>query len=152
MTELTIKIIITLAEKISSMNVMAVSITGNMYTSLQKTIQLTKWDNKNTKELFQSIHKLINIRSLQFYMPFFSLYFYIHNKPNATKKIDLRRNFYIKNFKEIIKERYYNSNMFLIGDIYDSSKNKIEEKELFCKCISITDAMHCINNNYNLIL
>ena len=58
MTELTIKIIITLAEKISSMNVMAVSITGNMYTSLQKTIQLTKWDNKNTKELFQSIHKL----------------------------------------------------------------------------------------------
>ena len=34
------KITITLAEKISSMNVMAVSITGNMYTSSQKPIQL----------------------------------------------------------------------------------------------------------------
>ena len=42
MTELTIKIIITLAEKISSMNVMAVSITENMYTSSQKPIQLPR--------------------------------------------------------------------------------------------------------------
>ena len=118
----------------------------------KQKIKYYKWDNKNTKELFQSIHKLINIRSLQFYMPFFSLYFYIHNKPKSNQKIDLQRNYYLQKIKKITKERYYNSNMFLIGDIYDSSKNKIEEKELFCKCISITDAMHCINNNYNFVI
>ena len=42
MTELTMKIIISLAEKISSINVMAVSITENMYTSSQKSIQLSR--------------------------------------------------------------------------------------------------------------
>ena len=42
MTELTMKIIISLAEKKSSMNVMAISIKGNMYTSSQKTIQLSR--------------------------------------------------------------------------------------------------------------
>ena len=84
-------------------------------------IHYYKWNDKNYKELFNSFRKLINIKSLQFYMPFFSLYFYIHNKPNANKKIDLKRNFYIQNFKEITKERYYNSNMFLLCDIYNSS-------------------------------
>ena len=42
MTELTMKIIITLAEKISSINVMAVFITENMYTSSQKPIKLPR--------------------------------------------------------------------------------------------------------------
>jgi len=66
-------------------------------------------------------------------------------------KIDLERNFYLMKIKEITKERYYNSNMFLIVDLYDSGKNKIEERECFCKTIPIVDPMHCINNNYNLI-
>ena len=102
--------------------------------SYHKKIQYYKWNKKDTKILFNSIQDLINIKSLQFYMPFFSLYFYIHN------------------IKEIIKERYYHSNLILLGSIYDSSKNKIEEKEIFCKCISIVDAMHCIHNNYNFII
>ena len=62
-------------------------------------------------------------------MPFYSLYFYIHNKHQSNIKIDLQRNFYIRKIKEIIKERYYHSNLILLGSIYDSSKNKIEEKE-----------------------
>ena len=120
--------------------------------SYHKKIQYYKWNKKDTKILFNSIQDLINIKSLQFYMPFFSLYFYIHNKPQSNLKIDLQRNFYIRKIKEIIKERYYHSNLILLGSIYDSSKNKIEEKEIFCKCISIVDAMHCIHNNYNFII
>ena len=56
-------------------------------------IHYYKWNDKKYKELFNSFRKLINIKSLQFYMPLFSLYFYIHNKPNATKKIDKGRSF-----------------------------------------------------------
>ena len=120
--------------------------------SYHKKIQYYKWNKKDTKILFNSIQDLINIKSLQFYMPFFSLYFYIHNKPQSNLKIDIQRNFYIRKIKEIIKEKYYHSNLILLGSIYDSSKNKIEEKEIFCKCIPIVDVMHCIHNNYNFII
>ena len=89
----------------------------------KELIYYHKWNKKDYKKLFQSITELLNIKSLQFYIPIYSLYFYIHNKSNSNRKIDLQRNFYIRNIKEITKERYYNSNMFLIGDIYNSNKN-----------------------------
>ena len=110
-----------------------------------------KWDKKLYRKLFHSISMLFNMKSIQFYMPLFSLFFYIHNTPNSLKSIDLERNLYIYQIKQIIKERYYNSNMFLLADIYDSDKNIILEKEIFCKTIPIIDTIHCINNNYNLI-
>ena len=69
----------------------------------------------------------------------------------ATAIIDLQRNSYIHQIKEVTKERYYNSNMFLLCDVYDSGKNRTEEKEVFCKTIPIVDATHCINNNYNFV-
>ena len=119
-----------------------------MYSS---SIYYYKWETKKYKELFNSFKEFINIKSLQFYMPVYSLYFYIHNKSNANKCIDLRRNFYIQNFNEIVKERYYNSNMIFKGNVYNSSKNIIENKEIFCKCIPILDSIHCINNNYNIV-
>ena len=114
-------------------------------------IRYHKWDEKEYKELFSSVRENLNMKSLQFYMPFYSLYFNIHNSPKSLYKIDLERNFYLKNIKEITKSRYYNSNMFLITDVYDSSKNIIEEKEIFCKTIPIVDVTHCVNNNYNFI-
>jgi len=114
-------------------------------------IRYHKWQEKEYKELFNSVREHLEMKSLQFYMPFYSLYFSIHNSKKSIAKIDLERNFYLKNIKEVTKSRYYNSNMFLISDIYDSSKNIIEEKEIFCKTIPIVDAMHCINNNYNFI-
>lgn len=114
-------------------------------------IRYHKWQEKEYKELFNSVREHLEMKSLQFYMPFYSLYFSIHNSKKSINKIDLERNFYLKNIKEVTKSRYYNSNMFLISDIYDSSKNIIEEKEIFCKTIPIVDAMHCVNNNYNFI-
>ena len=98
----------------------------------KKEIQYYKWNINDTKNLFRSLYELINIRSLQFYMPFYSLYFYIHNKPKSNSKIDIQRNYYIRKINKITKERYYNSNMFLLADIYNSSKNRIEVKEIFC--------------------
>ena len=114
-------------------------------------IRYHKWRKKEYNDLFNSLREYLNIQSLQFYMPFYSLFFYVHNTPNSNQVIDLERNFYIKKVNSILKERYYNSNYILSGEIYDSNKNTIEEKEFFCKTIPIVDAMHCINNNYNFV-
>ena len=113
-------------------------------------IQYYKWNHNDYKYLFNSIKDNFNMKSLQFYMPFFSLYFHIHNTKSANQKIDLNRNFYIKHIDEIIKERYYNSNAILKGEVLNLSKNISEKKEIFCKTIPILDPIHCINNNYNL--
>jgi hypothetical protein len=114
-------------------------------------IQYHKWQEKEYKTLNTSIRELLNIESLQFYMPLFSLFFYIHNKPKANNKLDLKRNYYLREITEITKSRYYNSNMFLKGNIYDQCKNIFRETELFCKSIPIVDPIHCINNNYNFV-
>ena len=116
-----------------------------------KSIQYYKWSVKLYKELFQSFRSKVNMKSIQFYMPIYSLYFHVHNTLKSNLKIDLRRNYYLRRIKEITKERYYNSNMLLIGSVYDSSKNRLEDKAMFCKCIPILDPVHCINNNYNLV-
>ena len=118
----------------------------------QINIKYYKWNKKDYKNLSQSLLKIIGLKEIQFYMPLFSLFFYIHNTPFSHKKIDLDRKYYLLNLNEIIKERYYNSNLIVKGHIYDSYKNIKEEKEIFCKTIPILDPMHCINNNYNLVI
>lgn len=118
---------------------------------LNENIRYHKWTANESGIFFRSLNELLNTRSSQFYMPLFSLYFYIHNKPKATQRIDLERNFYVRKINAITKERYYNSNMFLKGEIYDTSKNITIEKEFFCKTIPIIDPIQCMNNNYNFI-
>tara|TARA_Y100001970_G_scaffold140177_1_gene172544 strand:- start:27 stop:1586 length:1560 start_codon:yes stop_codon:yes gene_type:complete len=110
-----------------------------------------KWRARDAKKLFQSANELLKLKSLQFYMPCFSLYFYVHNKKHSTQRIDLERNFYLKKINEITKERYYNTNMFLKGVVYDSSKDESFDTELFCKTIPLVDPMQCINDNYNFV-
>jgi len=114
-------------------------------------IQYHKWTEGDYKKFNKSIRDLLNYESLQFYMPFYSLYFYLHNKPKAIHKLDLKRNYYLKEITDITKSRYYNSNMFMKGNVFNESKNITTETELFCKSIPILDPIHCINNNYNLV-
>ncbi len=118
---------------------------------MNSEIQFYKWQSQDYKRLYSSIRDILNMNSLQFYMPFYSLYFYIHNKPKANHKIDMKRNYYLKEILEITKSRYYNSNMFLKGNVYNESKNITTECELFCKSIPILDPIHIVNNNYNLV-
>ena len=118
---------------------------------INEHIRYHKWTANESGTFFRSLNELLNTRSSQFYMPLFSLYFYIHNQPKATQRIDLERNFYVRKVNAITKERYYNSNMFLKGEIYDTSKNITIEKEFFCKTIPIIDPIQCMNNNYNFV-
>ena len=118
---------------------------------MNSEIKFYKWQTSDYKKLYSSIRGILDMNNLQFYMPFYSLYFYIHNKPKANHKIDMKRNYYLKEVLEITKSRYYNSNMFLKGNVYNESKNSTTECELFCKSIPILDPIHVVNNNYNLV-
>ena len=117
----------------------------------ENIIEFIKWNKKDVSKLYTSISSTLNISSLQFYMPFFSLYYYIHNKPNANKRVDLKKKYEVREILDITKQRYYNSNMFLKSEIYDYGKNIYETKEIFCKTIPIIDCVHCMNNNYNFV-
>jgi hypothetical protein len=115
----------------------------------QLHIRYHKWIQKEYKALFKSLRSLLEMESLQFYMPLMSLYFYIHNTPNSHKTIDFERRYYLQSVTEILKERYYNSNMIMRGRIYDSGKQCVSTKDIFCKTIPLVDPMHCLNHNYN---
>lgn len=118
---------------------------------MKDNITFKTWQKKDVNKLYSSISNELDIKSLQFYMPFFSLYYYLHNKKNANKRVDLLKKYEIREIKNITKRRYYNSNMLMIASIYDYGKNIIEDKEIFCKTIPIIDAVHCMNNNYNFV-
>lgn len=118
--------------------------------SEQIHIHYHKWLHPEYQRLTQSLREKLNMSSFQFYMPLFSLYYYIHNTPNSHKTIDFRRKYYIHRLLEITKQRYYNSNILGKALIYDSGKNTSEIKSVFCKTISILDPIHLLNNNYNL--
>ena len=109
------------------------------------------WSKKEVNKLYTSVSSKLDVRSLQFYMPFFSLYYYLHNKPKANKRIDLLKKYEVREIKEITKQRYYNSNMLMMASIYDYGKGIIQEQEIFCKTIPIVDCVHCMNNNYNFV-
>ena len=112
----------------------------------QLAIRYHKWNKSDYQGLSQSILQHLGMKSLQFYMPIFSLYFYIHNTPNSQKTIDFERKYYIHRLLEITKQRYYNSNILGRALIYDSGKNTSEIKDVFCKTIPILDPMHVSHN------
>lgn len=114
-------------------------------------VEYYKWDKKIIKVFFNSLKDILSLKSSQLYIPFFSLFFYIHNTKYSHKIIDLKRNFYLIKILDIVKEKYYNSNLLIEGIIYNSIKNTNEIKSIFCKTIPILEPIHCINNNYNLI-
>jgi hypothetical protein len=116
----------------------------------QLYIKYYRWKTKEFKVLAQSMRETLHLSSCQFYMPLFSLYYYIHNSPKSHQTIDLDRKFYLHRILEITKKRYYNSNVMGDALVYDSGRHVSEIKPFFCKTIPILDPMNCINNNYNL--
>ena len=63
-------------------------------------IKYYKW-NKNENNIFlrNTCKKYLLINDPQIYFPIMSLYFHIHNTKNATKMIDMERQFYLKEIK-----------------------------------------------------
>jgi len=122
---------------------------NNNLTNSSKNLRYYKWSKKESNLLFKDIRNILDITNSQFYYPIMSLYFYIHNTKNSNKRIDFDRNFFIKRILKIIKEKSYNSNMIINCETFSKNENLYEEKELFCKSISLVDPIHYVINNYN---
>lgn len=115
-------------------------------------IKYHKWNQKMKKSFFNSCKNILHIKDIQFYQPYFSLYFHIHNTKLSHKTIDINRNLFIHEIKNIVNEKYYTSNIIADCLIYDKYKNHIYNEEVFCKCIPLLDPIYLMQNNYNNVI
>mgnify|MGYP001206865759 FL=1 len=115
-------------------------------------IKYHKWNKNERTKLFKSCKELLELSECQFYQPYYSLYFNIHNTKNSHKTLDLDRRFFIKEINYIEKENYETSNTILKCNVYDKHHNTIIEKDIFCKCIPILDPLYFLMNNYNNLI
>ena len=112
-------------------------------------IKYHKWDKKERSILSKSCRNILKIKEIQFYQPYFSLYFHIHNTKHSHQLIDLQRRYFLKEIVKLTNDKYHTSNIFVETKVYDSLRNTINTKELFCKCIPLLDPLYYIMNNYN---
>tara|TARA_Y100000590_G_scaffold375962_1_gene441210 strand:+ start:959 stop:2380 length:1422 start_codon:yes stop_codon:yes gene_type:complete len=115
-------------------------------------IKYHKWDKNERFKLFKSCKEILELSECQFYQPYYSLYFNIHNTKKSHKTIDINRRFFIKEINYIEKERYETSNTILKCSVYDKHHNSVIEKDIFCKCIPILDPLYFLMNNYNNLI
>ena len=111
-------------------------------------IKYYKWNKKDYKILNRSSKK-IDMEKIQFFQPYFALYFNIHNTKYANKCIDLDNNIIIK---EIIDQKLVDdntSNSFVNVSLYHRQQKHLFTENIFCKCIPLLDPYHYIMNNYN---
>ena len=112
-------------------------------------IKYHKWTKEERNKLFKTCKAFLNTSECQFYQPYYSLYFNIHNTKNSHKTIDLDRRFFIKEVTSLIKEKYETSNTIMKCKVYDKRQNSVSEKDIFCKCIPLLDPLYFLMNNYN---
>jgi len=116
---------------------------------MNTNVNFHKWDKKCSKILFKSCNNLLDMEQIQFYQPYFSLYFHLHNTKKSHQCIDLKRRYYIYEILEITNKKYHTSNIFAKCKIYDTYKNIFTIEEVFCKCIPLLDPLYFIMSNYN---
>jgi len=115
-------------------------------------ISYHKWDKKSFKVLKKSIRENLNVEEIQFYQPYFSLYFDVHNTKHSHSTIDLKKDVIIKEVLSSETHKHYTSNALTECVLYDLKHNVELKKELFCKCIPLIDPLYFIKNNYNNIV
>ena len=79
-------------------------------------------DPNDFKKLKKSCSEILKLSDIQFFQPYFSLYFHIHNTKNSHQLIDLNRRFIVKEILESNIIKYYSSNKFINSAIYDKKK------------------------------
>ena len=112
-------------------------------------IKYYKWKKKEKSDLFNSCKYFLELNECQFYQPYFSLYFHIHNTKKSHKMIDIDRRFFLRELVGVIKNNYDSSNTLLNGIIEDRINKSLLQKEVFCKCLPIIDPLYFLMNNYN---
>ena len=116
---------------------------------MNMNITFHNWNTSEVRLLSKSSDEIIGVKDIQFYQPYYSLYFNIHNTKNSHKRIDLKRRYYIREILGVSNKKYHTSNTFLNCKIFDSLKNLYQIEEVFCKCIPLLDPLFWIMSNYN---
>ena len=117
-----------------------------------ESIKYCKWNKKELSLLKKSCNDILNIKEIQLYQPYYSLYFYIHNTKDSHKLIDIDRRYFVKEIIDVKLEKYHTSNINVSCKVFDKKNSSLEEIELFCKCIPILDPLHIMMNNYNNVV
>ena len=112
-------------------------------------IKYQKWNKKQKNEFFKSCSNNFNLKEPQFYQPYFSLYFHIHNTKSSHRTIDLERNLNVLEIISTENEKYHTSNNIINCKVLNKKDNIITEEKLFCKCIPLLDPLFFMMNNYN---
>jgi hypothetical protein len=112
-------------------------------------IKYLKWTLSSFKEFQQSCLHFFELFSCQFYQPYFSLFFNIHNTKNSHSIFDIQRRFILTNIQSIQEDFFHNSNVLIKGNIQDTVQQSISLKPVFCKCIPLLDPLSFLMNNYN---
>ena len=121
----------------------------NYYKKDNVYIKYYKWDKKNSKIFHKSCSNILQLQDSQFYQPFFSLYYNIHNTKNSHKLIDIKRNNIVMDIISSKEYSHYSSNSFIEANVLDIIHNTSFTKELFCKSIPLLDPLYFIMGNYN---
>ena len=83
------------------------------------TINYHKWNKKDFMIFKKSCSEKLDIKESQIFQPYFSLYFHIYNTKNSHSLFDMNRRFILKNIEHSSLIKYYSSNSFIKGMVYD---------------------------------
>ena len=113
-------------------------------------IKYLKWNKKEKQEFYQSCKTYFELTKCQFYQPFYSLFFNIHNTKHSHTIFDLQRRYVVSNVINIDKDYFHNSNTIIQASVRDNQQHTHFETKLFCKCIPLLDPLSFLMNNYNV--
>ncbi len=116
------------------------------------SIKYYKWNEKDFKVFRRSVHNTFDMKEVQLYQPYFSLYFHIHNTKESHKRIDIQRRYRITQVLDTQSSKHYTSNTTHQCIVYDTKQKTIHNKNLFCKCIPLLDPVHFMMNKYSNLI
>ena len=115
---------------------------------MSHSIKYQIWAKDDMKIFNNSLRNILDLKEPQLYFPIMSLFFYIHNTPNSHRRIDFKRDHYIKEILYYNQLKEYNSNVLVKAN---TIKKGLEETSLlFGKVIPLLDPIHYLLNNYNI--
>ena len=112
-------------------------------------IKYQKWNKSDRKRFFNSCKNILNVSEPQFYQPYFSLFFHLHNTKLSHKTIDIENNLKVLEIISHENEKYHTSNCLINCNVLNKKENIITKEQLFCKCIPLLDPLFYMMNNYN---
>ena len=107
------------------------------------------WNKADLQIFKRSIYDILDMKEIQLYQPYFSLYFHIHNTKDSHKRIDIQRRYIVKQILDTKTTKHHTSNTTHHCIVHDTQNKTIQKESLFCKCVPLLDPLHFMMNNYS---